>query len=74
MSKIIERCRPPILLEYWPLGILGLGDNPDDVLAEYRSLEYRIELLPNKDVSSLSADEILMHSEKDHITLSLVPT
>jgi hypothetical protein len=73
MRRTIERCRPPMLLEFWPVGILELGDDPDEVLTEYRELGYRVELLPDKDVSALSAEQILMHSEKDHVTLSLVP-
>jgi FkbM family methyltransferase len=73
MRSTIERCRPPMLLEFWPVGILELGDDPDEVLSEYRELGYRVELLPDKDVSALSAEQILMHSEKDHVTLSLVP-
>jgi FkbM family methyltransferase len=74
MSKTIGRCRPPMLVEFWPVGILELGDDPDDVLAEYRSLGYRIELLPNEDICSLSAEHILAYTNKDHVTLSLVPT
>lgn len=73
MRRTIERCRPPMLLEFWPVGILELGDDPDKVLNEYRQLGYRVELLPDKDVSALSAEQILMHGEKDHVTLSLVP-
>jgi FkbM family methyltransferase len=73
MAQTIDRCRPPMLVEFWPVGILELGDDPDDVLAEYRSLGYRVLLLPDFDVSSLSAEEILTHSDRDHVTLSLVP-
>jgi FkbM family methyltransferase len=73
MEKTIARCQPPMLVEFWPLGILGLGDDPDDVLAQYRSLGYQIELLPNTNVSSQSATEILTHGDNDHVTLSLVP-
>jgi FkbM family methyltransferase len=73
MTKTIERCRPPMLVEFWPVGILGLGDDPDEVLRTYRGMGYRIELLPNTDVTRLSAAEVVGHSEKDHVTLSLVP-
>ena len=74
MAKTIARCRPSMLVEFWPVGIMELADDPDRVLQEYRSFGYRIELLPHTDVSSLSAEEILMHGEKDHVTLSLVPS
>jgi len=73
MAKTIERCRPPMLVEFWPVGILGLGDDPDEVLSRYRGMGYRIELLPNTDVTRLSAAEVVGHSETDHVTLSLVP-
>ena len=73
MAKLVARCRPPMLLEFWPVGILELGDNPEDVLAEYKALGYRLHLLPETDVSTLSAEEILIHSEKDHVTLLLTP-
>ena len=73
MAKTIDRCRPPMLLEFWPVGIMELGDDPDQVLQEYRSLGYRIELLPDTDVTLLSAEEILKYGEKDHVTLLLVP-
>ena len=59
-----------------PLGILENGDDPDEVLDQYRDLNYRLELLPDQDVSSLSAEQILDQGAiggRDHVTLSLVP-
>jgi hypothetical protein len=57
-------------------GIAAIGDDPDEVLRRYRSLGYRIELLPHQEVSVLSAHEILTSGPpagRDHTTLSLVP-
>ena len=63
------------MIEFWPLGIMSVGDDPDDVLAFYRSKGYRTYILPDVDVTPLSADEILSASSegKDHVTLLLSP-
>jgi FkbM family methyltransferase len=74
MTKMITRWLPPMLVEFWPVGILGVGDDPDEVLAGYRSLGYRIELLSDVDVTQLSAEQLLTHSDRDHLTLALVPS
>jgi FkbM family methyltransferase len=77
MRRSIEQWRPFMLVEFWPLGILENGDEPDEVLEQYRALNYRLELLPNHNVSSLSAEQILdvgATGGRDHVTLSLVPT
>jgi FkbM family methyltransferase len=71
MRKTIDRWRPSMLLEFWPVGILGAGDNPDDVLSDYRSRGYRLALLPDRDVTDLSAEAVLADSDKDHVTLAL---
>jgi FkbM family methyltransferase len=73
MAETIKRCRPRMLIEFWPIGILGLGEDPDEVLDQYRSLGYRIHLLPDKDVSHLGAEEILTHTTGKHVNLSLSP-
>ena len=59
MKRSIDQWRPFMLVEFWPLGILENGDDPDEVLEQYRDLNYRLELLPDQDVSSLSAEQIL---------------
>jgi FkbM family methyltransferase len=73
MASVIDRMRPPMMLEFWPVGILGLGDDPDEVLEEYRKFGYRIALLPDMDVTDLSAEAILSYGDKDHVTISLTP-
>jgi FkbM family methyltransferase len=45
MAGIIHRHRPVILVEFWPEGILDLGDDPERVISFYRSLQLRIELV-----------------------------
>jgi FkbM family methyltransferase len=73
MGSIVERSKPPMMLEFWPVGILGLGDDPDLVLEEYRELGYRIRLLPDTDVTGESAESILRHGDRDHVTITMVP-
>ena len=74
MSKLVARCRPPMLVEFWPTGILELEENPASVIDEYRDLGYRVELFSrNLDVTGLGAEEIvsMVLEEKDHGTLAL---
>jgi FkbM family methyltransferase len=49
MEKTLARCRPRLLVEFWPPGIEEKGDKPIDVLAYYRSLGYSISLLETPD-------------------------
>ncbi len=69
MRKTIDRWKPSMMLEFWPVGILGAGDDPDDVLSDYRSRGFRLGLLPDRDVTTLSAEALLAHSDRDHVTL-----
>jgi hypothetical protein len=41
----ISKWRPVVLVEYWPEGIVELGDDPENVLNFYRSLEFDIRML-----------------------------
>lgn len=45
MERLIARHRPLLVVEFWPLGIRALGDDPVPVFAYYRSLGYAISLL-----------------------------
>jgi hypothetical protein len=62
-------------VEFWPPGIIELGESPDEVLAYYKSLGYRLTLLPDHDVSQLQAPDIVALGAhgKDHVTLLLTP-
>jgi FkbM family methyltransferase len=74
MAKLVARCRPPMLVEFWPTGILELGESPASVIDEYRDLGYRVELFSSSlDVTGLPAEEIVsaVLKEKDHGTLAL---
>lgn len=56
-SRILERCRPLIVAEYWPEGIRVFGDDPLAVLRGYRELGYSISVaeLPDLDTADLEA-------------------
>lgn len=45
MAATLARCRPTMLVEYWPPGIIELGDDPLAVLDIYRDLGYGITVL-----------------------------
>lgn len=53
MAKTLARCRPVLLVEYWPLGISELGDDPLAVLAIYRDMGFSISVLGAGDPGSL---------------------
>jgi FkbM family methyltransferase len=40
--KTIERCRPRIVVEWWPEGMQGAGVNPTNVLLRYTDLDYKV--------------------------------
>ena len=74
MAKLVARCRPPMLVEFRPTGILELEESPASVIDEYRDLGYRVELFSkNLDVTELPAGEIvsMVLEERDHGTLAL---
>ena len=45
MRQTIERDRPTLLVEFWPIGIRELGDRPEEVLELYRSLGFALEVV-----------------------------
>jgi FkbM family methyltransferase len=45
MRKTIARCRPVLLVEFWPEGIREFGDQPAAVLDGYRRIGYDIAVL-----------------------------
>jgi FkbM family methyltransferase len=45
MARTLARCRPTLVVEYWPPGITELGDDPLAVLDGYRALGFEIAVL-----------------------------
>lgn len=77
MTRTIAAWRPQLVLEFWPPGILEVGDDPEQVLSDYRELGYEIFLLPDQNASRCSVEEILSAGPplgRDHVTLCLRPT
>ena len=58
MKEVIGATHPQFMTEFWPMGIVSVGDDPDDVLNSYRSVGYRVLMMPDEDVTSLSAEEV----------------
>jgi hypothetical protein len=75
MRRVIGESHPRLLIEFWPVGIVNAGDDPDEVLERYRQLGYGLMMLPDVEATALSAAEIVSkHPEgKDHVTLAMIP-
>jgi FkbM family methyltransferase len=74
MQRLIERCRPPLLVEFWPPGIMELGDRPVEVVEFYRSLGYRITVLTTgQEVSGADPQDVvdIALTNRDHVSLAL---
>ena len=52
MEATIARCRPVILAEFWPAGIVAFGDDPLGVLDYYRSMGLTLALLESPSIPS----------------------
>jgi len=46
-EKLIERCHPVILFEWWPEGIRKFGDRPEDILEWLEKRGYRVTAIPS---------------------------
>jgi FkbM family methyltransferase len=57
--KLVERCRPLILAEFWPAGIREMGDDPLAVLRGYADLGYDRRVLEEDGLDSASDEEVV---------------
>ena len=57
--RLLERCRPVLLVEFWPKGVRDLGEDPVAVLREYAGLGYRRTVLEDPALDELD-DEALV--------------
>jgi FkbM family methyltransferase len=62
MAKTLARSRPTLLVEYWPLGISELGDDPLGVLGVYRDMGFAISVLGAGDPGSLEGIVEVAHA------------
>jgi FkbM family methyltransferase len=60
MRKTLARCRPVLLVEFWPEGIEEFGDEPGEVLASYRRIGYDIAVLEAPGLRSDSSLESIV--------------
>lgn len=75
MRELIERCHPTLLLEFWPPGIMELGDDPHDIVEEYQRLGYQrmTVLTTGVNATEMTAADLVAHAMegRDHVTLVL---
>jgi FkbM family methyltransferase len=45
MRDVIRRCRPRMLVEFWPEGIRALGADPEQVIELYQELGYKLTVV-----------------------------
>jgi FkbM family methyltransferase len=78
MQRTVARCRPIVLVEFWPPGIEEFGDRPVDILAFYRGLGYDIVILEAPGLSSDAPLEMIVEFARrcagEYCTLVLQPT
>ena len=58
-SETLDRCRPVLLVEFWPQGIRERGGDPTRVLAGYANLGYGRRVVEDQSLDS-AADETLI--------------
>lgn len=75
MEATVARCRPVMLVEFWPPGIEERGDDPIEVLAYYSAIGYSAEVLgsPGPRESPAAIVEMAAASEGGYCTLILRP-
>jgi FkbM family methyltransferase len=56
MARLLARCNPQLLAEFWPLGIREAGDDPETVLHIYRAVGSQIAFLEDTSVSNAASD------------------
>jgi FkbM family methyltransferase len=77
--ELLKRCRPVLLIEFWPKAIRDLGDDPVAVLREYADLGYRRTVLEDPDLAELDDAELVERAharpgpEGGWVTLRLDP-
>jgi FkbM family methyltransferase len=77
--ELLKRCRPVLLIEFWPKAIRDLGDDPVSVLREYADLGYRRTVLEDPELAELDDEELVERAharpgpEGGWVTLRLDP-
>lgn len=67
--KIIARCKPLLIIEYWPYGIVQLGRKPEELFAILEKMKYQIMLInqSNGKLESINKKNLLAKSSSGDI-------
>lgn len=60
MERTLKRCKPRVVVEFWPEGIAATGDDPVDVIRYYRSLGLSIRALEDGSLPIGAAPESIV--------------
>jgi FkbM family methyltransferase len=77
--ELLKRCRPVLLVEFWPKAIRDLEDDPVAVLREYADLGYRRTVVEDPELTELDDAELVERAharpgpEGGWVTLRLDP-
>jgi len=74
MRKTIERDHPSLVVEFWPIGIRELGDDPANVIELYRSLGFELEVVGQDPPESADLVEAADRSPTMFLNLILRPS
>ncbi|MDX3640008.1 FkbM family methyltransferase [Streptomyces sp. MB09-02B] len=77
MARTLRRCRPRMLVEFWPPGIRDRGDDPVEVLRIYSSLGFTRDVVDDLPIDpALPDDEFAAAAEateREFVNLLLTP-
>lgn len=77
LEATLARWRPPLVVEFWPLGICESGDDPRAALAQYAAMGYEVRVLGGRIEGPLpSAGEVMdaaLAAHGEFCTLVLLP-
>lgn len=69
MEATVARCRPVLVVEFWPLGIIESGEDPLAVVEQYTGMGYEVRVLGAQDGSPAPSPQevvdaaLAMHGE-----------
>ncbi|ATL25029.1 FkbM family methyltransferase [Streptomyces formicae] len=77
MQRTLRRCRPRMLVEFWPPGIRERGGDPVEVLRIYASLGFTRDIVDDLDIDPKLPDEEFVRAaestEREFVNLFLTP-
>ncbi|MFD6477227.1 FkbM family methyltransferase [Streptomyces anulatus] len=77
MQRTLRRCRPTLLVEFWPPGIRERGADPVEVLRIYSGLGFTRDIVDDLDIDPALPDEEFVRAaeetEREFLNLFLTP-